>query len=132
MSAITPAHGLDVPAATHAHPPGGDNYLTHSRGVMSWLFSLDHKRIGLMYLAGVLTAFFIGGMFAMLLPNRSPAARSGAPMRTAEMSVVSSGSDVATARKIEPTHSPPSRVRQEMAPAEDSDTWTVIGLFLSR
>ena len=67
MSAITPAHGLDVPAATHAHPPGGDNYLTHSRGITSWLFSLDHKRIGIMYMVGVLSAFFVGGVFAMLL-----------------------------------------------------------------
>src|SRR5688572_3765488 len=68
MSAITPpAHGLGVPAATEAHPPGGDNYLTHSRGIASWIFSLDHKRIGLMYMAGILVSFFIGGVFAMLL-----------------------------------------------------------------
>jgi cytochrome c oxidase subunit 1 len=68
MSAITPpAHGLGVPAATEAHPPGGDNYLNHSRGIASWIFSLDHKRIGIMYMVGVLSAFFIGGVFAMLL-----------------------------------------------------------------
>jgi cytochrome c oxidase subunit 1 len=44
-----------------------DNYLTHTRGVWSWLFTLDHKRIGLMYLVSVLGAFFLGGMFAMLV-----------------------------------------------------------------
>ena len=27
------------------------NYLNHSSGIASWLFTLDHKRIGVMYLA---------------------------------------------------------------------------------
>ena len=27
------------------------NYLNHPKGIMSWLLTLDHKRIGLMYLA---------------------------------------------------------------------------------
>ncbi len=27
-----------------------DNYLTHTRGIRSWLFTLDHNRIGVMYL----------------------------------------------------------------------------------
>jgi len=44
-----------------------DNYLTHSRGFQSWAFTLDHKRIGVMYLAAVCTAFLIGGIFALLL-----------------------------------------------------------------
>ena len=44
-----------------------DNYLTHSRGIASWIFTLDHKRIGVMYLLSVLVAFFLGGMFAMLI-----------------------------------------------------------------
>ncbi|HOQ47214.1 MAG TPA: cytochrome c oxidase subunit I [Bryobacteraceae bacterium] len=43
------------------------NYLTASRGLKSWLFTLDHKRIGVMYLASVLAAFLIGGVFAMLI-----------------------------------------------------------------
>ena len=29
--------------------------------------TVDHKRIGVMYLVGVLAAFFIGGMFALLV-----------------------------------------------------------------
>ena len=45
----------------------GDNYLTHTRGFRSWFFTLDHKRIGLMYLASVLTAFLLGGIFALLV-----------------------------------------------------------------
>ena len=44
-----------------------DNYLTHSRGISSWIFTLDHKRIGVMYLLSVLVAFFLGGLFAMLI-----------------------------------------------------------------
>ena len=46
-----------------------DNYLTHSRGISSWIFTLDHKRIGVMYLISVLVAMFLGGMFAMLDPH---------------------------------------------------------------
>ena len=44
-----------------------DNYLTHSRGISSWIFTLDHKRIGVMYLISVLVALFLGGLFAMLI-----------------------------------------------------------------
>ena len=33
--------------ATNTRP---DNYLTHTRGIASWIFTLDHKRIGVMYL----------------------------------------------------------------------------------
>jgi len=44
-----------------------DNYLTSSRGILSWLFTLDHKRIGVMYLISILSAFFLGGMFALLI-----------------------------------------------------------------
>ncbi len=44
-----------------------DNYLTHSSGIMSWMGTLDHKRIGIMYLISILTAFFLGGMFATLV-----------------------------------------------------------------
>ncbi|HEX8520761.1 MAG TPA: cbb3-type cytochrome c oxidase subunit I [Tepidisphaeraceae bacterium] len=65
MSAINPPVSLGAPV--HEPQAPGDNYLTHSRGILSWLFTLDHKRIGIMYMVGVLTAFFIGGVFAMLL-----------------------------------------------------------------
>ena len=44
-----------------------DNYLTYRRGAASWIFTLDHKRIGVMYLISVLVAFFLGGVFAMLI-----------------------------------------------------------------
>jgi len=45
----------------------GSNYLNHSKGIMSWLGTLDHKRIGLMYLWTVLVFFFIGGVAALLV-----------------------------------------------------------------
>ena len=35
----------------------GANYITRERGILSWLTTVDHKRIGLMYLASVLIAF---------------------------------------------------------------------------
>jgi len=44
-----------------------DNYLKNSSGVLSWICTLDHKRIGIMYLIGILASFFIGGMLAMAL-----------------------------------------------------------------
>ena len=43
------------------------NYLNCSKGWKSWFFTLDHKRIGIMYLIGVTVAFFLGGIFAVLL-----------------------------------------------------------------
>ncbi len=46
---------------------GGDNYLTHARGVLSWLLTLDHKRIAVMYFVGILSAFGLGGIFAILI-----------------------------------------------------------------
>jgi cytochrome c oxidase subunit 1 len=45
----------------------GDSYLTHSRGLLSWLGTLDHKRIGVMYLAGIVVFFLIGGLAALLV-----------------------------------------------------------------
>jgi cytochrome c oxidase subunit 1 len=43
------------------------NYLNADSGVMSWLKTLDHKRIGIMYLGSVLVAFLLGGIFAMIV-----------------------------------------------------------------
>ena len=41
------------------------NYINHSSGIASWLLTLDHKRIGLMYLVGISLSFFLGGLFAL-------------------------------------------------------------------
>ena len=43
------------------------NFLNVEKGIKSWLFTIDHKRIGLMYLASVVLFFFIGGLLALTL-----------------------------------------------------------------
>jgi len=43
------------------------SYLDQSRGALSWLLTLDHKRIGVMYLIVILASFFLGGVFALLI-----------------------------------------------------------------
>jgi len=64
---------VPLPNAGH-HPDPRESYLktTHSlsgteTGALSWLTTLDHKRIGVMYLCLVLAAFLIGGVFALLV-----------------------------------------------------------------
>src|SRR5579883_1959946 len=62
---------VDIPiAGGHAESEHGDphaNYLKAKRGLASWMLTLDHKRIGLMYLTMVSIAFLAGGSFALLL-----------------------------------------------------------------
>jgi cytochrome c oxidase subunit 1 len=43
------------------------SYLNADRGIKSWLLTLDHKRIALMYLVLTTVALFLGGIFAMLI-----------------------------------------------------------------
>jgi len=43
------------------------HFLNAEKGIWSWLTTIDHKRIGLMYLASIAVFFFIGGMLALLL-----------------------------------------------------------------
>jgi len=43
------------------------NYLNVTKGFWSWAATLDHKRIGIMYLVGVSAAFLAGGVFALLI-----------------------------------------------------------------
>ena len=52
----------------HDEVPG--NYLTFRRGLLSWLLTLDHKRIGVMYLVAVLVSFFVGGVMALLVRTK--------------------------------------------------------------
>jgi cytochrome c oxidase subunit I len=60
-------------ALTHSDPHLGDrprpakNYLNATTGIWSWMTTVDHKRIGVMYLVAVTSAFFLGGMFALLV-----------------------------------------------------------------
>ena len=43
------------------------NYLNETYGLGSWLFSLDHKRIGIMYLITMTAFFLLGGIFASMI-----------------------------------------------------------------
>ncbi|MCO6043045.1 cbb3-type cytochrome c oxidase subunit I [Aeoliella sp. ICT_H6.2] len=43
------------------------NYLNVSSGFASWAFTLDHKRIGIMYLVGIAVSLLLGGIFALLV-----------------------------------------------------------------
>ncbi len=47
-------------------PDPNASYLAQ-KGLASWLFTLDHKRIGVMYLVAVLVSFLLGGIMAILV-----------------------------------------------------------------
>jgi cytochrome c oxidase subunit 1 len=59
---------LTHPPTLHGHgPEPTGNFLTSRRGIMSWLITVDHKRIGIMYLIGICLSLGLGGLFALLL-----------------------------------------------------------------
>ena len=43
------------------------NFMQAERGIKAWLTTIDHKKIGLMYLASIIFFFFVGGMLAIAL-----------------------------------------------------------------
>jgi len=49
------------------HSPAGENYITYPKGIWSWITTVDHKRIGLMYLFSVLFFFLVGGLAALAI-----------------------------------------------------------------
>ena len=49
------------------HAAHGTSYINSEKGLMSWLTSLDHKRIGILYFITVLFLFLVGGIAALLL-----------------------------------------------------------------
>ncbi|MCP4805422.1 MAG: cytochrome c oxidase subunit I [Proteobacteria bacterium] len=58
MSTAAPSHD-------HGHDHDGSTYLNATKGIWSWLTTVDHKRIGVMYLGSILTFFLIGGLLAL-------------------------------------------------------------------
>lgn len=52
---------------TAAQPKVEKNYLNADHTIKSWLLTVDHKRIALMYLFGVTFFFFLGGLAAALI-----------------------------------------------------------------
>ncbi|HPT29286.1 MAG TPA: cbb3-type cytochrome c oxidase subunit I, partial [Bryobacteraceae bacterium] len=47
--------------AVHSHP----DYLSENKGLWNWLTTVDHKRIGLMYMWSVVGFMIIGGLLAL-------------------------------------------------------------------
>jgi cytochrome c oxidase subunit I len=43
------------------------HYLNQETGIWAWMTTVDHKKIGLMYLASIAFFFFVGGVLALLL-----------------------------------------------------------------
>jgi len=60
-------HSLKSQTHVADHPRPAKNYLNEQTGIWSWMSTVDHKRIGVMYLVGVLSAFLVGGIFALLV-----------------------------------------------------------------
>ena len=56
-----------VPTAVSTRVPDDTSYITAEPGWTSWARTLDHKRIGLMYLVGIAVALFLGGIFALVV-----------------------------------------------------------------
>ena len=51
----------EAPAQTHV------DYLNAGYGIKSWLLTVDHKRIALLYLIAITFFFFLGGAFAVMI-----------------------------------------------------------------
>lgn len=75
MSVVTKPAAMPAPSADTSTE---HNYLNHTSGFLSWALTLDHKRIGLMYLVGITAAFALGGTLALMIrihlwnPNIDP------------------------------------------------------------
>jgi cytochrome c oxidase subunit 1 len=61
MAAVTTPH------TGHHEADPTESYLGGETGLKSWLFTLDHKRIGVMYLISVVVSFLLGGVFALMV-----------------------------------------------------------------
>src|SRR6187431_918788 len=61
MSTAHTSHDHD-----HEHPDE-PSYLVAKRGLMSWLVTVDHKRLGVMYGVAVMFFFMVAGILAILV-----------------------------------------------------------------
>ena len=64
MNAAATAPASPPPPSGTAERP---NFLTAEHGLKSWLLTLDHKRVAILYLISVSCYFLLGGIFAMLM-----------------------------------------------------------------
>ena len=55
---------IEQQASTNGHK---ENYLNVDHGIKSWLLTLDHKRIGILYLVTITVFFLLGGVAASLI-----------------------------------------------------------------
>ncbi len=78
-----PYSDMPPPDPEQAEPDESRNYLNAEKGIWSWLTTVDHKRIGIMYLVSTFTAFGLGGLFAILV--RLELLTPGPTIMTAEM-----------------------------------------------
>ena len=65
-----PVYTTPANAPADSHPNDvrpRENYLTNGYGWKSWLFTLDHKRIGILYLISISLMFGLGGFAASLV-----------------------------------------------------------------
>ncbi|MEE9126682.1 MAG: cbb3-type cytochrome c oxidase subunit I [Planctomycetota bacterium] len=58
---------IETTGAEVTEPKEEVHYLNVTKGFMSWAGTLDHKRIGIMYLVGVSLAFLVGGLLALVM-----------------------------------------------------------------
>jgi cytochrome c oxidase subunit 1 len=56
------AERIEAPSAE-----GRVDYLNVDYGIRSWLLTVDHKRIALLYLGSITVMFFLGGVFALVI-----------------------------------------------------------------
>ncbi|MBE0674419.1 MAG: cbb3-type cytochrome c oxidase subunit I, partial [Bacteroidales bacterium] len=55
---------------SNPHTEGHVSYLEHQgkyKGILSWLLSTDHKKIGLMYLYAIIVFFFVAAFLGLLM-----------------------------------------------------------------
>lgn len=57
---------LATPETSAAQAAGISSYLDSKRGLGGWLFTRDHKRVGVLYLIGISLVFLVGGALAMM------------------------------------------------------------------
>ena len=66
--------------------------LNSESGVLSWLFTVDHKRIGVLYIVSALSFFFLGGIEALLMRIQLASPENIVPKRPLRVILASSRS----------------------------------------
>jgi cytochrome c oxidase subunit 1 len=68
MSSVTTTKAQARSGSAPAGPPAEpENYLNTDYGWKSWLLTVDHKRIAILYLVSITFFFFVGGFFAVVM-----------------------------------------------------------------